>query len=159
MEKVGPGESWGELTHYRPLRCNLCPDGLGRLADISCGDAWENSSDNGNPGLSLVIVRTAKGQKILRGAIAANYVQLRPAEAANVFAAQSNLLRRKTELFGRLIGLKLFGIPLPRFVGFSLARSWLQIPPLQKVKTILGTVRRVIVRRLYARRSNRSQVS
>lgn len=158
-QSLSYGESWGELTHYRPLRCNLCPDGLGRLADISCGDAWENSSDNGNPGLSLVIVRTARGQKILRGAIAANYVQLRRAEVANVFAAQSNLLRRKTELLGRLIGLKLFGIPLPRFVGFSLARSWLQIPPLQKVKTILGTVRRVIVRRLYARRSNRSQVT
>jgi coenzyme F420 hydrogenase subunit beta len=32
-------ESWSFLQKYRSFRCNLCPDGLGQLADISCGDA------------------------------------------------------------------------------------------------------------------------
>ena len=40
-------ESWGKLTKHRPLRCNLCPDGLGRVADITCGDAWESFKDAG----------------------------------------------------------------------------------------------------------------
>jgi coenzyme F420 hydrogenase subunit beta len=151
-QSLSYAESWGELTHYRSLRCNLCPDGLGRLADISCGDAWENSTDNGNPGLSLVVVRTTRGKQILRGAIAANYVQLRPVTSDIVFAAQKNLLTRRTEIFGRLVSLKLFGIPLPRFSGFSLLRSWLRLPPDRKAKTILGTAKRVIMRRLYVRR-------
>jgi coenzyme F420 hydrogenase subunit beta len=151
-QSLSYAESWGELTHYRSLRCNLCPDGLGRLGDISCGDAWENSTDNGNPGLSLVVVRTARGQHILRKAIAANYVQLRLVTPDNVFAAQKNLLTRRTEIFGRFVGLKLFGIPLPRFSGFSLVRSWLRLPLGRKVKTILGTAKRVMVRRLYVRR-------
>jgi coenzyme F420 hydrogenase subunit beta len=145
-------ESWGKLTHYRSLRCNLCPDGLGRLGDISCGDAWENSTDNGNPGLSLVVVRTTRGRQILHAAIAANYVKLRPVTSDNVFAAQRSLLTRRTEIFGRLISLRLFGIPLPRFSGFSLLRSWLRLPPGRKAKTIVGTAKRVIMRRLYVRR-------
>jgi coenzyme F420 hydrogenase subunit beta len=153
-QSLSYSESWGKLTQYRSLRCNLCPDGLGRLADISCGDAWENSTDNGNPGLSFVIVRTERGKRILRGAIIANYVQLQPAAASNVFAAQVNLLHRRTEIFGRLIGLKLFAIPLPRFIGFSLVHSWMRLPFGRKVTTILGTARRVIMRRLYLRRSN-----
>jgi coenzyme F420 hydrogenase subunit beta len=151
-QSLSYAESWGELTHYRSLRCNLCPDGLGRLADISCGDAWENSTDNGNPGLSLVVVRTVRGQHILRGAIAANYVQLRPVTSDNVFAAQKSLLTRRTEIFGRLVSLKFFGIPLPRFSGFSLLRSWLRLPLGRMAKTILGTAKRVMVRRLYTRR-------
>lgn len=145
-------ESWGKLTHYRSLRCNLCPDGLGRLGDISCGDAWENSTDNGNPGLSLVVVRTTRGRQILHAAIAANYVKLRPVTSDNVFAAQRSLLTRRTEIFGRLVSLRLFGIPLPRFSGFSLLRSWLRLPPGRKAKTIVGTAKRVIMRRLYVRR-------
>ena len=146
-------ESWGKLTHYRSLRCNLCPDGLGRLGDISCGDAWENSTDNGNPGLSLVVVRTTRGKQILHAAIAANYVKLRPVTSDNVFAAQRSLLTRRTEIFGRLVGLKLFGIPLPRFSGFSLLRSWLRLPLDRMAKTIVGTAKRVIMRRLYVRRA------
>jgi coenzyme F420 hydrogenase subunit beta len=145
-------ESWGKLTRYRSLRCNLCPDGLGRLADISCGDAWENSSDNGNPGLSLVIVRTERGREILHKAIAADYVRLHPVSSDNVYAAQENLLRRRTEIFGRFIGLRMFGIPVPQFLGFSLARSWMQLPVSRKFKTIAGTAKRVIARKLYVRR-------
>jgi coenzyme F420 hydrogenase subunit beta len=57
-------ESWGRLTSYRPLRCNLCPDGLGRVADISCGDAWERYGENGDPGRSIVLVRTERGRHI-----------------------------------------------------------------------------------------------
>jgi coenzyme F420 hydrogenase subunit beta len=158
-ESASYSESWGKLTRYRPLRCNLCPDGLGRLADIACGDAWENSSDNGNPGLSLVLVRTERGREILRGAIAANYVQLRPVGRTNVLAAQTNLLNRRPEIFGRLIGLSLFGIPVPRFSGFSLLRSWLRIPLNRKIRTILGTVKRVIERRLYSQKPHVSTLT
>ncbi len=53
-------ESWARLTSYRPLRCNLCPDGLGRVADISCGDAWHKLSTNGDHGRSIVLVRTER---------------------------------------------------------------------------------------------------
>ncbi len=159
QQSLSYAESWGQLTHHRSLRCNVCPDGLGRLADISCGDAWENDTTNGNPGLSIVIVRTARGKRILDGAIAANYVSLHPVGASAVFAAQVNLLRRRTEIFGRLIALRIFGIPVPRFKGFSLIHSWLRLPLSRMAKTVGGTVKRVASRQLYNRRPPVSEAS
>ena len=93
-------ESWGHLSHYRSMRCQLCPDGLGRVADICCGDAWESFGRNGNQGRSLVIVRTQRGREILRRAMAAKYVELTPASAEHVLAAQPGLLQKRGELFG-----------------------------------------------------------
>jgi coenzyme F420 hydrogenase subunit beta len=145
-------ESWGSLTSYRPLRCNLCPDGLGRIADISCGDAWQSYEKSDDPGRSLVIVRTSRGKEILRRAIAANYVQLERVTSADVLAAQVNLLGRRKELFGRLLAFTLFFIPTPRFVGFSMFRSWIRLPFLRKGRTILGTAKRILKRSLWRRR-------
>jgi len=145
-------ESWGRLSHYRPLRCQLCPDGLGRVADISCGDAWESFDEKGSAGRSLVIVRTERGREILRGAMAANYVELTPASPEHVIAAQPNLLRKRRELFGRLTALKLCMVPIPNFQGFSLVHAWLRLPFSRKVRTVLGTIKRILTRKLWRRR-------
>jgi hypothetical protein len=104
-------------------------------------------------------VRTERGRQILRKAMAAGYVQLAPATAANVLAAQSSLLSRRTEIFGRLVGLKAFGIPVPHFTGFSLFAGWQKLPMTRKAKTILGTAKRVIRRRLYVRPNRTSDVA
>lgn len=145
-------ESWDRLTGYRPLRCNLCPDGLGRVSDISCGDAWHKFGNPGDPGRSLVLVRTKRGQEILRRAIAANYVELTPVGAEAVLAAQPSLLNRRRELFGRLLALKLLGIPTPRFLNFGLARSWFRLSTLRQVLTVTGTLRRAVSKGWWRRR-------
>jgi coenzyme F420 hydrogenase subunit beta len=140
-------ESWGKLTNHRPLRCNLCPDGLGRVADITCGDAWESFNDTStDPGRSIAVVRTRRGQEILRRAREAKYVELVPVGAQNVMAAQANLLQRRRELFGRLAGLALLRIPTPRFEGFSLFRSWIRLPLKLKLRTVTGTMWRAVQR-------------
>ena len=146
-------ESWGHLSRYRPLRCHLCPDGLGRVADISCGDAWESFVANTEAGRSIVIVRTPRGREILNRAMAENYVKLIPAKSEVVFAAQSNLLQRRRELLGRLLALRLFMIPVPHFGGFSLFRSWRQLPLATQARTFLGTVKRIVKRRLWLRKA------
>ena len=146
------GESWGRLTSYRPLRCHLCPDGLGRVADIACGDAWENLKEDSDPGRSIVIVRTRRGQDILHRAREAGYVELKPVEASAVFAAQPNLLERRREIFGRFLGMKILRTPTPRFQGFSLRRSWMRLPLWTQVRTVLGTARRILQRGQFRRK-------
>ena len=144
-------QSWGSLTSYRPLRCNLCPDGLGQLADISCGDAWdEYDPERPSPGVSIVLVRTPRGQRILRQAIEAGYLTLQPAGPERVIAAQKNLLSRRHELFGRLLALRLLGIPVPRYLGFSLFSGWMELPLSRKFRTVAGTLRRALRRRWYS---------
>lgn len=145
-------ESWDRLTGYRPLRCNLCPDGLGRIADISCGDAWHSLDKNGSPGKSLVLVRTKRGQEILHRAIAAGYVVLTPVGSDAVLSAQTSLLQRRRELFGRLLAMYMLMIPIPQFANFSLVRSWLLLPFRKQVQTIAGTIRRAVGRGWWRRR-------
>jgi coenzyme F420 hydrogenase subunit beta len=151
-QRMTYAESWDHLTGYRPLRCNLCPDGLGRVADISCGDAWHKYSNEGDPGRSLVLVRTKRGQEILRRAIAAKYVELTPVGGESVLAAQTSLLNRRRELFGRLLAMRLLMIPTPRFLNLSLLESWLRLPLLVQFKTVTGTLRRALTRGWWRRR-------
>jgi coenzyme F420 hydrogenase subunit beta len=145
-------ESWGQLAGYRPLRCHLCPDGLGQTADLACGDAWERFSEDEDPGRSIVLVRTERGREILHRAMAAGYVQLQPIGAQAVIAAQHNLLQRRKELFGRLLAMRLLAVPTPKFPGFPLRQEWLRIPIVQKLRTIVGTARRVLWRGQWKRR-------
>jgi len=141
-------ESWGRLSHYRPLRCQLCPDGLGRIADISCGDAWERFDHGRDIGRSIAVVRTRRGQEILHKAIAARYVELEPVGASAIHAGQPSQINRSRELFGRLLAMRLLLIPTPQYSGFSLFRIWMQLPFLNKTRTILGTLRRIALRGL-----------
>lgn len=143
-------ESWGKLAGYRPLRCHLCPDGLGRAGDIACGDAWERPRA-GDPGHSIAIVRTERGREILRRAMHAHYVELRPVGPEAVLSAQSNLLSRRRELFGRLLALRSMLIPVPRFHGFSLFHSWVRQPRRKAIRSVLGTLRRAVFRGMWRR--------
>lgn len=145
-------ESWGTLTRYRPKRCHLCPDGLGRVADISCGDAWDRFEEDGDPGRSLIIVRTERGRQVLSGAVAAGYVRLQESGAQQVLAAQVNLLGRRKQIFGRLAAMKLLAVPSPRLRGFSLLHSWLRMGLGMQARTIIGTLRRTFRRGGWRRR-------
>ena len=148
-------ESWSQLQRYRPFRCQLCPDGLGRLGDIACGDAWEKYTDEGtgsnDTGRSIVLVRTEKGRRILQRAMEKGYLTLERVGVENVLDAQVNLLGKRRWLWGRSLGMKLLGAPVTKYVGFNLYPDWMKLPFKEKFKTIVGTMRRVLMRKLYKR--------
>jgi coenzyme F420 hydrogenase subunit beta len=146
-------QSWDRLEKYRPFRCHLCPDGLGQVADISCGDAWHQFSNNGDPGRSIILVRTPRGRTLLHRAAAAGYLELTRSNPAAVVSAQEGLIRRRTHLFGRILAMKIMLVPTPRFVGFSLVQAWLRLPPWTKFRTLLGTAKRILWRGLWHRQS------
>jgi coenzyme F420 hydrogenase subunit beta len=142
-------DSWAFLQSFRPWSVHLWPDGSGELADISCGDPWYEQPDGKNPGASLVVVRTQNGREILRRAMAAGYLQLRPADPWKLARSQTNLANKKAATWGRLLAVSLFGLPIPRFPGAPLFRCWLGLPLKEKIKSVFGTARRIIDRKLY----------
>jgi len=141
--------SWGFLQKYRCFRCHLCPDGMGELADLSCGDAWHRLGEE-QEGISLVLVRTDRGQEILRRAMECGYLSLVRSSASDVISAQG-LAQRRREIFGRLLAMKALLIPTPRFHGFSLLEAWMGNTGSSKIHSIFGTFKRILLRGLWHR--------
>jgi coenzyme F420 hydrogenase subunit beta len=144
-------ESWAFLQAFRPWSVQLWPDSTGELADITCGDPWYEEPDGKNPGFSLVVVRTERGREIVRGAMAAGYLTLQPAEHWKLVKSQSGLVAKKGSVWGRRLALRLFGLPVTRFEGLSLWPMWKSLPLRDKLRSTLGTVRRILSRKLYRR--------
>jgi len=142
-------ESWGFVQAYRQFSTHLCPDGSGEDADISCGDPWYREVKAGEPGSSLVVVRTERGRRLLRGAIEAGYITLTPAEPWKLLNSQKNLMAKRGAVGGRIAIMKLLGLPTPRLRGFSLFKNWRRLTMGGKLRSTLGTIRRVLVRRYY----------
>lgn len=147
--KIPYHESWAFLQAYRPWAAHMWPDGTGELADIACGDPWYMAPDGKNPGVSLVVVRTERGREILRGAMERGYLELRRAEPWKLIKSQEGLIGKKGEVWGRLLIMRLFGLPVPRFQGSCLFECWRRLSVEEKARSTLGTARRIISRRFY----------
>jgi len=140
-------ESWGFLQAYRPFRCYLCPDTTAEFADISCGDPWYREIHDEAPGYSLVLVRTEKGRKILHEAMKNGYIILKKTNPELLEKSQKNQLLKRRAVWGRLLAMKMFALPTPQFTGFHLFNNWLKLNSIDKVRSILGTVKRIIIRK------------
>jgi coenzyme F420 hydrogenase subunit beta len=150
LRTMSYAESWGNiLSRHRQLRCHLCPDGTGEFADISCGDAWHLTDRQDDPGQSLLLVRTERGRDMLHEAMAAGYLELKQVDAHVLGQSQGALLRRRRHLWGRLLVLRLAGIPVPKYRGFSLFTNWGDLSLAAKARSLLGTAKRIIRRKLY----------
>lgn len=147
--KIPYMEAWGFLQKYRPYRCYLCPDGTASYADISCGDPWYRSIQENEAGYSLVIVRTEKGKEILKGAIDAGYLSMERVEIQKLIDSQEGLLQKRKEIWGRLFMMGIFGIPVPQYPEFFLFEQWCSLSINRKIRSLLGTARRIIQRKYY----------
>lgn len=145
-------ESWEFLTNDKQWRCHICPDHTGEFADIAVGDPWYRPVQSGELGKSLIVARTQRGREFLHAAAKAGYVVLETRDATLLPRSQPNLLRTRGAVWGRLLALRLAGVPTPQFPGFQLFRAWLRLPLSQKTKSILGTWRRIGQRGLRQRR-------
>ncbi len=136
-------DSWAFIQSYRSWGVHLWPDGSGESADISCGDPWYRKVKKGEPGSSLIVVRTERGKKFLEGAVAAGYLKVKPSSLERVVLSQQNLLKKKGAAWGRLTTMKCFGIPTPDHVGQGLWKMWWRLSFKDKIGSTFGTARRL----------------
>lgn len=141
-------DSWSFLQKYRPFRCYLCADGTSENADISCGDAWYLRGKE-DKGISLILVRNERGREILHNAMKRGYITARLVNYKRVIESQEQLFGKQREIWGRLLALKTLGLPVPNYDGWPLFRNWISLPLKIKVTSILSTLKRILLRKLY----------
>lgn len=143
-------QSWGDiLSKHVQFRCRLCPDSTGEFADISCGDPWYREIESGEAGRSLVLVRTEAGRRALQSALGAGCIELQHAESIVLLLSQKSLHKRRCHLWGRLLAMRMMQVPVPSYEGFSLFSNWWRLSVNKKIRSLAGTFKRIIVRKLY----------
>jgi coenzyme F420 hydrogenase subunit beta len=142
-------DSWGKvLSRHIQHRCKICADGTGVDADIVCADAWE-SDEAGYPlfeeqdGSSLIVSRTALGQSILAGAVAAGKLQTAAFDVKTLAAIQPGQRKRRRALATRLLALRLCLRPVPAYRGLQLLAAARQNTLRQNLKSLIGMLRRL----------------
>ena len=142
-------ESWGFVQKYRPLRCYLCPDLTAEFADVSVGDPWYREIGEHEPGRSIILIRTEKGREIFHKAMEHKYIVATPANSEILYRSQVNLLSKRQAIWGRILAMKALGVPVPHLEGFHLFQNWMDLPFMEKTKSIMGTARRIVQRNYF----------
>ncbi|HHI80743.1 MAG TPA: coenzyme F420 hydrogenase [Planctomycetes bacterium] len=143
-------DSWGGiLQKRRQWRCYICLDHTGEFADISVGDPWYRPIPKGEPGRSLIVVRSERGRAILEEAMAQGYIEAERVGADKLPASQVGFQALRGKIWGRRLMLKLMGVPFPRYKNMPMFRFWLRDLGLSdKLRSILGTFKRIFVKKL-----------
>jgi coenzyme F420 hydrogenase subunit beta len=141
-------DSWAALQRFRPYGVHLFPDLSGEDADISCADAWNRSGEGGD-GYSIMVARTERGRQVLHSAIESGYLVAERVEPSRLLQAQNQLLSAGGAIWGRALTFRLLGLPAPRLNGFGGAAAWWRLPVIDKLKSTLGTLRRIVSRGYY----------
>ncbi|MFH1371550.1 MAG: Coenzyme F420 hydrogenase/dehydrogenase, beta subunit C-terminal domain [Planctomycetota bacterium] len=146
-------ESWGViLQKYRQWRCCVCADHTGVFADITVGDAWHRSIEQNQPGRSVVLARSARGKDFLHQAVHAGYIVLESSGPEILPACRPAQITNIGTTWGRLMALRLMGVPSPCYAGAKLFRFWWRNLSLRdKLKSLAATVYRVFHKKLYKR--------
>ena len=105
---------WGEESTWRVhFRCKICPDAIGESADIAALDTWRGGSPKEeDEGYNAAIVRTQKGNDLLKEAIKAGYIQ----KGSNLTIAdindfQPHQVTKKKAVYARHLGMKKNNLP------------------------------------------------
>jgi coenzyme F420 hydrogenase subunit beta len=140
--------SGGQTWRYElQFRCKICPDAVGESADLSAPDGWVLCDGKPvyeeAPGTNALLVRTARGQDLVRRAVAAGALLLAPLSAAELEQMHTNHLDRRLGAPAQQLALQVTGSrrvalrryrPLAAVRAAGFRRLWAQF---------IGTVRRV----------------
>lgn len=151
--KMSYNDSWGNvLCKQLQVRCKICGDGIGELADITCGDGWSNFDKKGYPtfknekGKSIIFSKTLKGEKLLNSLIKENKIEVieQLNDLRKIDLIQPGQLLKKQFLKARLFAFKIRGISYPVYDSFLYKNANRNVNILKQIKQFLGTLKRII---------------
>jgi len=143
-------QGWGEiLQKHRQWRCNMCADHTGETADISVGDPWYRPVEQGDPGRSLIVVRSERGRRYVRAAIAAGALVAEKRDPQVIDQAQKHLLKAQASMWGRQMASRFLRVASPKNREVRRLRVWMRELSLrEKVQSIYGAAKRIIGKRI-----------
>lgn len=151
--RMSYNDSWGKiLGNYINNRCKICPDGVGMSSDIVFGDGWDCDED-GYPifsegdGKSIIITRTEEGEELLKSMNRDGEITLENFNYENIKFVQPFQYNRRSTLIYRVKAMELFGRSMPIYEKMIKNASKEQSSKV-KIRTFLGTVKRVLKKRL-----------
>lgn len=146
--KISYNESWGKiLGRSLGMRCKVCPDGIGELADIAIGDSWSTKDGfpdfTEQPGRCFVMIRTKKGQELFQEALDKGYIIEKDMNLDRINEIQPYQNQRRRLTFWRLLPLQVKTGFLLKFKGLRVLKLGLQADFISALKTLIGSCKRV----------------
>jgi len=108
----------GQTGISKHLRCHLCVDATGELADISCGDAWISRYLKNKYPWSIIITRTQFASDIIKDMIKDNKIVSKDISKEEIIESQKqNITSKKYRQKARMKLYSFFGYSIPNFYG------------------------------------------
>lgn len=154
--KLAYKDTWGGILgrHIRPI-CRFCLDGIGEMADISCGDAWHLTEENKpsfeeSPGRNVVFVRTNTGKNIFMDAVKEGYLikENYLNWERELDCCQPYQKNRRASMEAMFSALKLIGKEVPNYDRGVLKAYASTLNCKEKLKRFIGTLKRSILGRI-----------
>jgi len=149
-------DSWGRILGRDVNKlCRFCMDGIGEMADISCGDAWYLDENNRplfteSEGRNVIFVRNSKGAEILNRVVEDNQLHL---EENNDYMEQLKYVQkyqyeRRSTMRSMILGMQIAGRKVPSYDKALLKKLSKYVSIKVRTKRMLGIVKRAFKRSL-----------
>lgn len=142
--KLSYTESWGRILGRNVgMRCKICPDGIGLLADVSVGDSW-NTKD-GYPdfsevdGKNFVFVRTNKANDLIIRAQLKGYIKCHSIDYSKIREMQPYQYNRRLSVGWRILPIFLLTKGLLSFQGLGLIKLSFKIKLMNGIRIAYGS--------------------
>lgn len=128
------------------FRCKICPDGIGLLADVASGDAW--NTKNGYPdftesdGRNFCFVRTPQGKALFEEAQAAGYIEIEKLHVPDVKDMQRYQFDRRHYVGWRILAVQLMSGGILHFKGLGYMHMAMKANLYRALRDMYGTMKR-----------------
>ena len=151
VSKMEYRQAWGKTLGRDIMKaCRVCLDGIGEMADISCGDAWYMNEDqtpdfSEHEGRNIVFARSKEGVELLKNAINDGVIHTEKIPDYDTYLRkiQRYQYERKATMQVKLRMLRLFGKNPPKYSSKVLQKYSRTIDQRIKRQIALGTIKRI----------------